>query len=153
MVSNKELAEMLGKDPATMSKWVTNTSLPSLDMDYQSREDKNRFIPLYSIKAACGEFSNLNDVEHEGWGDASHSRIYPEANRCFAVKACGHSMEPKISDGDICIYEWHKGGSHNGEIVLTECNEHDTNYNGSYTIKKYYSEKVPRMTDLGATPK
>ena len=26
MVTNKELAEMLGKDPATVSKWVTNTS-------------------------------------------------------------------------------------------------------------------------------
>ena len=28
--SNKELAEKLGKDPATVSKWVTNTSQPSL---------------------------------------------------------------------------------------------------------------------------
>lgn len=31
MVSNKDLAEMLGKDPATISKWVTNTSQPSLE--------------------------------------------------------------------------------------------------------------------------
>ena len=31
MVTNKELAEMLGKDPATVSKWVTNTSQPSLE--------------------------------------------------------------------------------------------------------------------------
>lgn len=31
MVSNKELAEMLGKDPATISKWVTNTSQPTLE--------------------------------------------------------------------------------------------------------------------------
>ena len=31
MVSNKELAEMLGKDPATISKWVTKTSQPSLE--------------------------------------------------------------------------------------------------------------------------
>ena len=31
MVSNKELAEMLGKDPATISKWVTNTSQSSLE--------------------------------------------------------------------------------------------------------------------------
>ena len=31
MVSNKELAEMLCKDPATVSKWVTNTSQPSLE--------------------------------------------------------------------------------------------------------------------------
>ena len=31
MVSNKDLAEMLGKDPATISKWVTNTSQPTLE--------------------------------------------------------------------------------------------------------------------------
>ena len=31
MISNKELAEMLGKDPATISKWVTNTSQPILE--------------------------------------------------------------------------------------------------------------------------
>ena len=31
MVTNKDLAEMLGKDPATISKWVTNTSQPTLE--------------------------------------------------------------------------------------------------------------------------
>ena len=31
MVSNKTLANMLGKDPATISKWVTNTSQPTLE--------------------------------------------------------------------------------------------------------------------------
>lgn len=31
MVSNKDLAEMLGKDPATISKWVTNSSQPTLE--------------------------------------------------------------------------------------------------------------------------
>ena len=31
MISNKELAEMLGKDPATISKWVTNNSQPNLE--------------------------------------------------------------------------------------------------------------------------
>ena len=31
MVSNKDLAEMLGKDPATISKSVTNTSQPTLE--------------------------------------------------------------------------------------------------------------------------
>ena len=31
MMTNKDLAEMLGKDPATVSKWVTNTSKPSLE--------------------------------------------------------------------------------------------------------------------------
>ena len=31
MVTKKELAGMLGKDPATVSKWVTNTSQPNLE--------------------------------------------------------------------------------------------------------------------------
>lgn len=31
MMSNKDLAERLGKDPATISKWVTNTTQPSLE--------------------------------------------------------------------------------------------------------------------------
>ena len=30
--TNKWLAEQLGKDPATISKWCTNTSQPSIDM-------------------------------------------------------------------------------------------------------------------------
>ena len=30
--TNKWLAEQLGKDPATVSKWCTNTSQPSLEM-------------------------------------------------------------------------------------------------------------------------
>ena len=29
--TNKWLAEQLGKDPATISKWVTNTAQPSLE--------------------------------------------------------------------------------------------------------------------------
>ena len=31
MVSNKELGEMSGKDTATISRWVTNTSQPTLE--------------------------------------------------------------------------------------------------------------------------
>ena len=31
MVSNKELGEMLGKDTATISRWATNTSQPTLE--------------------------------------------------------------------------------------------------------------------------
>lgn len=31
MLTNKDLATMLGKDPATISKWVKNTTQPSLE--------------------------------------------------------------------------------------------------------------------------
>lgn len=31
MVTNKDLSKMMGKDAATVSKWVTNTSQPTLE--------------------------------------------------------------------------------------------------------------------------
>ena len=31
MITNKELGKLLDKDPATVSKWVTNTSQPTLE--------------------------------------------------------------------------------------------------------------------------
>lgn len=31
MLTNKDLATMLSKDPATISKWVTNTTQPNLE--------------------------------------------------------------------------------------------------------------------------
>ena len=30
-MTNKQLAELLGKDPAVVSKWVTNTNQPNLE--------------------------------------------------------------------------------------------------------------------------
>ena len=36
--TNKWLAEQLGKDPATISKWCTNTAQPSLELLLQIAE-------------------------------------------------------------------------------------------------------------------
>ena len=36
--TNKMLADALGKDPATISKWVTNSSQPSLEMIFKIAE-------------------------------------------------------------------------------------------------------------------
>lgn len=51
-------------------------------------------------------------------------------------------MMPKIHDGDLCVFEWYKGGSREGEIVLTQCSDYDPDYDGKYTIKRYHSEKL-----------
>lgn len=39
--TNKWLAEQLGKDPATVSKWVTNSSQPSIEMFFKIAEVLN----------------------------------------------------------------------------------------------------------------
>ena len=97
---------------------------------------------MYSIRAACGYFEDGDIPEVEGWVDVSGYGFKPEPEKHFVVHAKGDSMLPKIHDGDLCVFEWYRAGSRNGEIVLTECNEKDIDYGGMYTIKKYHSEKL-----------
>ena len=99
-------------------------------------------IPLYTLRAACGYFEDGEVPEEEGWVDASNNGFTPDPKRHFAVHAKGNSMQPLINDGDLCVFEWYRAGSRNGEIVLSQSSEFDSEYGGKYTIKKYHSEKV-----------
>ncbi len=112
------------------------------DYDFQHRTDKTGYIPLYSVRAACGYFEDGEVPEVEGWIDASGYGFRPDPKKHFVIHAKGDSMQPKIHDGDLCVFEWYHAGSRNGEIVLTQCQERDLDYGGMYTIKRYHSEKV-----------
>lgn len=106
-----------------------------------------RFLPLYSVKAACGGFDDYAFIPEdvaEGWIDISNSKIKAN-NKMFIIHAMGDSMMPKIQNGDLCLFELYNpssGGSREGEIVLTQCSGKDSEYDCSYTIKKYHSEKA-----------
>lgn len=121
---------------------VEQTIIPLIHPEY-----KPGFIPLYTIRAACGYFGEGRLPEEEGWVDATGLGFTPDPQRHFAVHAKGDSMLPKIKDGDICIFEWYNAGSRNGEIVLSQISEYDDAYDGRYTIKRYHSEKT--VTDEG----
>ena len=121
---------------------IEQTIIPLIHPEY-----KPGFIPLYTIRAACGYFGEGRLPEEEGWIDASGLGFTPDPKRHFAVHAKGDSMLPKIKDGDICIFEWYNAGSRNGEIVLSQISEYDDAYDGRYTIKRYHSEKT--VTDEG----
>ena len=101
----------------------------------------SRYLPLYSIKAACGYFDSYDEAEAEGWIDVSSLPFTPNKDM-FVVHAKGESMLPKIKDGDLCVFERYHGGSREGEIVLSQANEYSEEYGGMYTIKKYHSEKI-----------
>ena len=99
-------------------------------------------IPLYTLRAACGYFEEGEVPEEEGWVDVTKHGFTPDPKRHFIVHAKGDSMQPLINDDDLCVFEWYRAGSRNGEIVLTQSSEFDSEYGGKYTIKKYHSEKV-----------
>jgi len=47
--TNKWLAEQVGKDPATISKWCTNTAQPSLEMLLQIAKVLNVEVSAFLI--------------------------------------------------------------------------------------------------------
>jgi DUF2075 family protein len=98
------------------------------------------FLPYYSLKAACGYFGDGEDVEELGWIRVDG---LGRLNRnMFVVKAVGDSMEPKIHDGDYCVFRANPAGSREGKIVLVQNHtSFDPEYGGSYAIKQYSSEK------------
>ena len=98
------------------------------------------FLPLYSIRAACGYFGEGEMVEESGWMKVEGMG---KLNRnMFIVQAVGHSMEPLIHDGDYCVFRANPAGSRQGKIVLAEHhNYYDPDYTGSYSIKTYTSKK------------
>lgn len=103
-------------------------------------EQFTTFLPLFSIKAACGYFGEGDDVSELGWIQVEG---VGKLNRnMFVVQASGHSMEPKIKDGDFCVFCAIPAGSRQGKIVLVQHhNFYDSDYAGAYSIKKYSSSK------------
>ena len=100
-----------------------------------------RFLPLYSVRAACGYFETSEQPEAEGWVDVSSLPFTPN-EEMFVVHAKGNSMLPRIKDGDLCVFERYHGGSREGEIVLSQASDFFEEYGGKYTIKKYHGEKT-----------
>lgn len=101
-----------------------------------------QYLPLYSVRAACGAFANEQEVETEGWVDVSTSGIRAKENM-FVVHAKGNSMEPRIHDNDLCVFQKYEGDELENKIVLTQLITHDIDYGGMYTIKKFHAEKSP----------
>lgn len=104
------------------------------------KEKYTTYLPLYTAKAACGYFGDGELVEESGW---IRSKGVGKLNRnMFVVQAVGHSMEPRINDGDYCVFRVNPGGSRQGKIMLVQHrNFYDDDYAGAYSIKEYSSVK------------
>ena len=98
------------------------------------------YLPLYSIRAAAGYFGDGEMVENEGWMKAEG---IGRLNRdMFVVRVVGHSMEPRINDGDYCVFQSNPAGSRQGMIVLAQHRGYfDEDNAGAYSVKEYHSTK------------
>jgi hypothetical protein len=110
-------------------------------------EDRFRTcVPLYTLKVAAGAFGADQHVEPDGWVVPRTSR--PLSERMFVAQVVGRSMEPRIPDGAWCLFRFPVTGSRQGRIVLVQHQSiQDPEGGGSYTVKRYESEKEPGGDD------
>ena len=63
--------------------------------------------------------------------------------KMFVCRAVGRSMEPRIHDGDYVVFRAKPAGTRQGRIVLVQYRgAADPDTGGSYTVKRYSSEKA-----------
>ena len=101
-------------------------------------------LPLYSLPVAAGPFGQDVEVEWEDLVKAPPGlRLTQEM---FAARIVGHSMEPRIPDGSLCVFRRNVVGSRQGKLLLVELLG-VTDTSARYTVKRYSSQKVSRSEE------
>ena len=102
-------------------------------------------LPRYSLRAAAGKFLENASIEEEGWIEAPEDlRLSTDM---FVAQIAGHSMEPRIPDGALCVFRYGVVGSRTGRLVLAE--ERGGAGNDRYAVKRYHRDpKVPDKITL-----
>lgn len=118
------------RDTPLFTRWITD------EHKYSTH------IPLYNIKAACGAFLEAqNEAEIEGWIDTDAAGLHKHGDEFSIVQACGESMLPEIQNGAYCVFRAGRD-THCGDIVIAGIHDYDEDYNGRFTIKKFWQEFV-----------
>ncbi len=96
-------------------------------------------LPRFSLAAAAGPFlTNPLDILEKEWIEMPPDLRLNED--MFVAEIRGHSMEPKIPNGSLCVFRRNIVGSRNGKLVLVRNAELTSD--DRYTVKRYKSEKV-----------
>jgi phage repressor protein C with HTH and peptisase S24 domain len=103
-------------------------------------------LPRYALAVAAGAFLENSVIE-----ESSEDQAWEEAptglrltREMFVAEIVGHSMEPLIPDGSLCVFRRGVTGSRQGRLVLVEALGEASD---RYTVKRYRSEK--RQNEAG----
>jgi len=92
-------------------------------------------VPLLSLKAAAGEFSQDQDVDFDDWVEVKAS--LPLRKGMFIIQVVGHSMEPLIPNGTYCLFQFKAPQLKNDMIGLFQLYAaEDPEVGGRYTVKR-----------------
>lgn len=106
------------------------------------------YVPVFSIKVAAGRFAGDTDLTTAepplGWIDVN---LKGSAEGYFAAFVYGDSMQPRISNGDLCLFRKYNGGSRQGRIFLIQARSlHDAETGEAFVVKKYMRQTPPKIS-------
>lgn len=121
-----------------------------LESPFQEIRPYENALPLLELRAAANaSFENFEgyfaNEERFSWQPVKGG---PFAKDRFLVRAEGDSMEPKIKDGQLCLFRKDPGGSRNGKIILCQVG----GFAGDAPvalIKQYRSARTSSTDSLG----
>jgi type I restriction enzyme R subunit len=150
-MNDQEFQEVVGKHllkkvyeqaRSEQARAATADGEPFERVDPKAADRFRTCVPLYTLKAAAGAFGEGQHVEPDGWVVPRASR--PLSQGMFVAQVVGRSMEPRIPNGAWCLFHSPVTGSRQGRIVLVQHQSiQDSDAGGSYTVKRYESEKEP----------
>jgi DUF2075 family protein/SOS-response transcriptional repressor LexA len=117
--------------------------VPFRRLTLEERQQGIQGVRVQDLRFAAGQFSDTQAQEEgaEDWvelPDWVHSQP-----GLFVAQVIGESMNKCIPNGSWCLFRANPTGTRNGKIVVVQHRSiDDPETGGSYTIKRYVSEKV-----------
>lgn len=97
-------------------------------------------VPVYDLSVAAGDWGPQNVPTAIGWIEVREQKL---SEGMFAAQVFGRSMEPRIQDGQWCLFKPDQGGTRQNRLVLVQLNTHiDPEDGGRYTVKRYRSTET-----------
>jgi len=101
-----------------------------------------RAVPLVPLKIAAGTFSESQSLHDDAGQWVELPEGFAAGPGLFVAQVMGESMNRRIPNGAWCLFRANPKGSRQGKIVLAQHRGiSDPETGGSYTIKRYQSEK------------
>ncbi|PIE22901.1 MAG: restriction endonuclease subunit R [Planctomycetota bacterium] len=121
-------------------------TLPTLPLRRLSLSEARPYqncVPALDLKVAAGGFSpaQISDPSIYEWVEVPDG--FQASEELFVAQVIGESMNRVIPNGAWCLFRLQPSGSRQNKIVLAQHQDlSDPDLGGSYTVKRYRSEKV-----------
>ncbi|MGB0943921.1 MAG: DNA/RNA helicase domain-containing protein [Marinomonas sp.] len=141
----KQVADRkLGFDETSLETDLAYKGLELPIVSYEEAKPYQGFVPIYDLEIAAGGFSEqqaISTPDELDWVQLPEHINTTEG--MFVTRVVGESMNKRIINGSWCLFKANPGGSRTGKLVLVQHHSiEDPDHGGTYTVKRYESEKV-----------